>query len=101
MVGDVNVFLDKDNPTCAELCIMVAEPSWRRHGVASAALSLSMEHAHICHGVTRFSAKIKEDNVSSMALFEKLGFHYVRYEPILEEHWYELAYPSSVTDSCD
>ena len=41
MVGDVNLFFnDLDDPTVAEVEIMIAEPSCRRKGLAVEALKL-------------------------------------------------------------
>lgn len=84
MVGDVNLFL-KESPEDeffeAEAEIMIAEPTYRRHGLARAALELLLSYAAAPDAPaplpvprTRFVARIGAENVPSIALFEKLGF---------------------------
>lgn len=89
MSGDVNAFFtpwdpssdepdDSDRaetPLLAELEIMVAEATQRRHGLAKQALALFMHY--VVEHVPRtcaFCAKIGDANLPSIALFEKLGF---------------------------
>lgn len=75
MVGDVNLFihsyLQEENEKVAEIEVMVAEPSVRRKGLASSALKLIMEYAITKLNVTKFVAKIKDDNLASIRLFEE------------------------------
>ncbi|EED85754.1 predicted protein [Postia placenta Mad-698-R] len=84
MVGDVNLFL-KESPEDeyfeAEAEIMIAEPTYRRHGLARAALELLLSYAAAPDApaplpvpCTRFVARIGAENAPSIALFEKLGF---------------------------
>ncbi|ODN03080.1 N-acetyltransferase 9 [Orchesella cincta] len=75
----------------AEIEIMIAEKSARRKGLASEALTLIMTFGKEELGVQKFIAKIKEDNESSIALFQKLGFREVArstvfHEVTLEKH---------------
>ena len=97
MCGDVNAFLweeDVDEPEgaaedaggagaaaspstrlCAELEVMVADPKWRRHGLAREALLLLMHwlHGHVPQ-IAWLVVKIEDDNMPSRRLFEALGF---------------------------
>ena len=74
MVGDVNLFFnDLDDPTVAEVEIMIAEPSCRRKGLAVEALKLFLYYGATHHGVTRFYAKIGEANEASIAMFKVGG----------------------------
>ena len=78
MAGDVNLYLGRyedDDPTEAEIEIMVAEPSARRKGIATEALQLMMAYGVEVLGLRRFVAKIKDNNAASIALFEsRLGY---------------------------
>jgi len=90
MAGDVNLFLhDRDDPTNAEIEIMVAEHSFRRLGLAREALHMLMRYGMQSLGVTRFFAKIGEDNAASLALFKSLGYIEVNYVAAFRER--ELA----------
>ncbi|KAK9679262.1 hypothetical protein K7432_016346, partial [Basidiobolus ranarum] len=47
MIGDINFFLnDIDDPTFAEIEIMIAEPDYRRRGLGSEALKLMMNYGN-------------------------------------------------------
>ena len=70
MAGDTNLFFnDPDDPDCAEIEIMIAEPRYRRCGIATEALQTMMAFARRTLGVTRFVAKIGYDNTASLKLF--------------------------------
>ena len=103
MVGDVNLFLhDRDDPTNAEIEIMVAEPKWRRKGLAKEALHIMMGYALKNLNITRFFAKIGTKNTASLSLFQGLGYTEVNYVEAFEEH--ELALhckPGSDDDTRD
>ncbi|KIY98693.1 N-acetyltransferase 9-like protein [Monoraphidium neglectum] len=93
MAGDVNLFLnDPDDRLAGEVEIMVAEPESRRKGMACEALRLFMAYVVRELGVTRFIAKIGEDNAPSLALFEgQLGFKEVRRVQVFKEVHLELS----------
>ena len=92
MVGDVNLFLhDRDDPTNAEIEIMVAEPNYRRKGLAKEALNLMMGYGLWNLGVTRFFAKIGTNNSASLGLFRSLGYAEVNYVEAFQEHELALA----------
>lgn len=109
-VGDVNLFFhDSEDPHCAELMIMIAEPAYRRMGLAQEAVKLMMRYgaaplalpppcprpplihppslAGLDHcGVASFVAKISDDNAASLAMFtSKLRFVEWAKEPDFEE----------------
>ncbi|CAD7702917.1 unnamed protein product [Ostreobium quekettii] len=96
MAGDVNLFWNDEDPSCAEIEVMVAEEGSRRRGLACEALQLFMAYATRVLGVQRFVAKIGEDNVASIALFIKLGFSQNGRSPIFKEVHMELAIAGSV-----
>ena len=50
------------------------EPEYRRHGVATEAISALFDWAAREHGVTRFRASIAPDNVASLAVVAHFGF---------------------------
>ena len=69
---------------------MVAETSSRGKGIGREALELMMGYCHRELGVTRFVAKILQSNGPSIALFEKIGFRFVRKVEVFGEVHYEL-----------
>jgi len=102
MVGDVNLFLhDRDDPTNAEIEIMVAERSFRRLGLAREALLLLMRYGVQAQGVTRFFAKIGEDNGASLALFKSMGYVEVNYVAAFREHELAIAVDAELVAGLD
>lgn len=117
MIGDVNLFLseieedyeeedqeknkhnektetdEKKRDVQAELDVMIAEESFRREGMGKEASLMMMLYGAKTLGIRRFIVKIKEDNVASRALFERLGFHECNYAACFKE--YELQFQSS------
>jgi RimJ/RimL family protein N-acetyltransferase len=76
MAGDVNVFVTPDDGNF-ELSVMIAEPKFRRGGLAYEAVQLMM--AYVAQRLPplngrSFVAKIEADNKASIRLFEKLKF---------------------------
>ena len=72
MAGDVNIFLnDHDDKYNAEIEIMIAEPRYRRCGMATEALKLMMFYGTTQLKITRFFAKINRKNSGSIALFRR------------------------------
>jgi RimJ/RimL family protein N-acetyltransferase len=91
LAGDVNIFLhDRDDPTNAEIEVMVAEAGMRRNGVARHALLMIMLYGVTSLGITRFFAKIGTDNAASLALFRGLGYEEVNYVEAFKEHELEV-----------
>ncbi|PFH48042.1 hypothetical protein AMATHDRAFT_76923 [Amanita thiersii Skay4041] len=106
MVGDVNMFLSGTRPPppqiqeavdgdeedfSAEVEIMIAEPDYRRRGLAYEALQLMLSYATgtpelfktqllqrsespLCIPARHLLTRITESNMASIKLFEKLGF---------------------------
>ncbi|KAL4400095.1 N-acetyltransferase [Malassezia pachydermatis] len=108
MAGDVNVFLseryededDMDAPstTWGELEVMIAEPHWRRQGLAREALRMLLHYItteppmasdETTHPfplpMNRLFARISMDNDPSLALFCTLGFSRVKENAVFEE----------------
>ncbi|MDP2439192.1 MAG: GNAT family N-acetyltransferase, partial [archaeon] len=86
MVGDVNLFLHPYlQPHEAELLVMIAEPSARRKGLASEAISLMMGFARQHLTITRFIVKILSHNGPSIAMFQKMGFKHCEYVEAFDE----------------
>ena len=76
--------------TSAEVCVMIAEPSCRRRGLAQAAVELAMWYGRSKRGLTHFTAKISESNEPSLKLFEeKLGFKRASFADCFKEHTLE------------
>jgi RimJ/RimL family protein N-acetyltransferase len=72
MVGDVNLFMnDYDNAFNAEIEVMIADPRYRRRGLASDALKLMIYYGTNQLKLTRFFAKIGENNLASISLFKR------------------------------
>ncbi|KAJ7137916.1 GNAT domain-containing protein [Mycena epipterygia] len=100
MIGDVNIFLHNagEDEFYAEAEIMIAEPEYRRKGLAFEALQLMLGYAtassnghFLCQNpssvqealqgsplpvpATALLTRISESNLPSIRLFEKLGFY--------------------------
>ena len=69
----------------AEIMVMIADPAFRRRGLASEAVCAMMAFAFRARGVTRFVAKIGDANAASLGLFARLGFRVARAMPHFEE----------------
>ncbi len=86
MVGDVNLFLQE---SCAELEIMLAEPSARGRGLgreaALAMMAFAVDHGALPPSVESFSAKIGLDNAPSLRLFDRLGFREIARSVVFKE----------------
>eukprot|EP00879_Flechtneria_rotunda_P017786 GHRR01018645.1.p1 GENE.GHRR01018645.1~~GHRR01018645.1.p1 ORF type:complete len:207 (+),score=60.39 GHRR01018645.1:92-712(+) len=99
MAGDVNFFFnDYDSRSIAEIEVMLAEPSSRRKGIASEALTLFMAYGVKTLGVTKFRAKIGESNGASLALFSKLGYQAVSRSTVFKEVTLELDIQDAVKE---
>ncbi len=53
------------------------EPAYRRQGVATEVVRMLFDWAAREHGVRRFRAAVAPDNVASLAIIGRLGFHQV------------------------
>ena len=87
MIGDCNIFVPHDvEDQGVEVEVMIAEPSFRRKGLAREAVALLMCYAMETLPHRRFVAKILEDNAASRALFEgALGFHVFKEVKVFNE----------------
>jgi RimJ/RimL family protein N-acetyltransferase len=89
-VGDVNLFLDGEDPRRAEVSIMVAVSSVRRTGCATEALRLLTAWSSNELGIRCFFAKIGYENTASVALFAKLGYDETSRSDVFREVTMEL-----------
>uniref|UniRef100_A0A0K0DE74 N-acetyltransferase domain-containing protein n=1 Tax=Angiostrongylus cantonensis TaxID=6313 RepID=A0A0K0DE74_ANGCA len=97
MIGDVNLFLSTDRHS-GELEVMIAEQAARCSGAATEAVSLLISYALKELKLKNFFAKITEDNMASLHLFErKLHFKRISYSEVFGEFTLELA-PSAPFD---
>ena len=80
MIGDVNVFLSKEDARIeAELEVMIVDKENRGRGAGKEAVSLMMSYAtQNLTDLSSFFVKIDDTNEASIGLFKKLGF--VQYE---------------------
>ncbi|XP_064378703.1 alpha/beta-tubulin-N-acetyltransferase 9 isoform X1 [Dromaius novaehollandiae] len=86
MVGDVNLFLtDFEDPTLGEIEIMIAEPSYRGRGFGKEATLMMMSYGVTNLGITKFEAKIGQENEASICMFKKLHFKEVAVNSIFQE----------------
>ncbi|XP_069807778.1 alpha/beta-tubulin-N-acetyltransferase 9 isoform X2 [Dendropsophus ebraccatus] len=91
MVGDVNLFLvDLENPLLAEIEIMIAEPRFRGRGFGEESVRLMLFYGATTFGISTFQAKIGQENLTSVRLFNRLHFKEVSCSSIFQEmtlHW--------------
>ncbi|NXH95042.1 NAT9 acetyltransferase, partial [Pachycephala philippinensis] len=86
MVGDVNLFLtNTEDPTVGEIEIMIAEPSYRGRGFGKEATLLMMAYGVRNLGITKFEAKIGQENEASICMFKKLHFKEVAVNSVFQE----------------
>ncbi|KAI0364896.1 acyl-CoA N-acyltransferase [Pilatotrama ljubarskyi] len=95
MIGDVNLFLKgcpEDEDFEVEVEIMIAEPAFRRRGIAYTALQLMLSYATdpsspppLPVPKDRLVARIGDKNEPSIRLFEKLGFSVTKRVAVFEE----------------
>ncbi|NXB69347.1 NAT9 acetyltransferase, partial [Donacobius atricapilla] len=86
MVGDVNLFLTNvEDPTVGEIEIMIAEPSCRGRGFGKEATLLMMAYGVRKLGITKFEAKIGQENEASISMFKKLHFKEVAVNSVFQE----------------
>ncbi|KAJ7427497.1 N-acetyltransferase 9 [Willisornis vidua] len=86
MVGDVNLFLtNTEDPTLGEVEIMIAEPSYRGRGFGKEATLMMMSYGVRSLGITKFEAKIGQENEASICMFKKLHFEEVAVNSIFQE----------------
>ncbi|NXF91633.1 NAT9 acetyltransferase, partial [Eubucco bourcierii] len=86
MVGDVNLFLtNPEDPTLAEVEIMIAEPGYRGRGFGKEATLMMMSYGVRNLGITKFEAKIGQENEASICMFKKLRFKEVAANRVFQE----------------
>ncbi|NXX44982.1 NAT9 acetyltransferase, partial [Tricholaema leucomelas] len=86
MVGDVNLFLtNPEDPTLAEVEIMIAEPGYRGRGFGKEATLMMMSYGVRNLGITKFEAKIGQENEASICMFKKLHFKEVAANRVFQE----------------
>jgi RimJ/RimL family protein N-acetyltransferase len=115
MIGDVNLFLsdieediDDDNVendivgdessnagVQAELDIMIAEDKYRKLGMGTEASLMMMLYGAQNLRIRKYIVKVKEENVASRNMFEKLGFKECNYAACFKEYELELICSSS------
>ncbi|VBB26204.1 unnamed protein product [Acanthocheilonema viteae] len=71
LVGDVNIFI---NGSIGELTVVIAESKWRRKGLGEETVWIMLRFVFQVIGLRAFEVKISKDNVSSLKLFQKIGF---------------------------
>uniref|UniRef100_A0A8D0F8P1 Alpha/beta-tubulin-N-acetyltransferase 9 n=4 Tax=Strigidae TaxID=30459 RepID=A0A8D0F8P1_STROC len=86
MVGDVNLFLtDTEDPTLGEIEIMIADPSYRGRGFGKETTLMMMSYGVRNLGITKFEAKIGQENEASICMFKKLHFKEVAVNSVFQE----------------
>ncbi|KAJ1445044.1 GNAT domain-containing protein [Pelagophyceae sp. CCMP2097] len=91
MVGDVNVFRDRDDGARGEVEVMIAEAAARGRGCGSEAVRLVMSYARAKMTIKSFFVKIGDGNAASLKLFECLGFAKCNYSEAFKETELELS----------
>ncbi|XP_032640982.1 alpha/beta-tubulin-N-acetyltransferase 9 isoform X2 [Chelonoidis abingdonii] len=86
MVGDVNLFLtDMEDPTVGEIEVMIAEPSCRGRGFGKETTLIMMFYGVTKLGITKFEAKVGQENEASISMFKKLHFKEVAMNKVFQE----------------
>ncbi|KAI3630620.1 hypothetical protein MIR68_012055 [Amoeboaphelidium protococcarum] len=103
MIGDVNIFLHKEQrdegsdtndsnqeEQVGEIEIMIAESAARKRGIGRLCVKMMLLYAWRNLQVKRVMAKVGENNVGSLALFRNLGFTQCSYSKVFKEYTFEL-----------
>ncbi|XP_071509110.1 N-acetyltransferase 9-like protein [Diadema antillarum] len=91
MCGDVNLFFNvSEDPSSAEIEIMVAEQACRGKGIGKEAILIMMHYGVRFLKVKKYVAKIGEKNTVSLQLFKKLGFQETSVSKVFQEVTLEL-----------
>lgn len=92
MIGDCNAFVSKNDPTEAEVEVMIAEKAFRGQKLAKEAVAMLILYvARNVPGIQRFVAKILASNDTSKHLFTAgLGFAKFKDVPCFGEVHFEL-----------
>uniref|UniRef100_UPI00358FB07F alpha/beta-tubulin-N-acetyltransferase 9 isoform X2 n=1 Tax=Myxine glutinosa TaxID=7769 RepID=UPI00358FB07F len=86
MIGDVNVFLmDLDDPSLAEIVVMIAEAGSRGRGFGKEAAAIMMQFGMQTLGIKTFQAKIDVGNHPSLSMFRKFAFEEVARSKVFQE----------------
>ncbi|CAL1274803.1 unnamed protein product [Larinioides sclopetarius] len=94
MIGDVNLYLnDPDDIHGAEIEVMIADPSHRSKGKGKEALLFMLRYGTEALSITKFTAKIKMKNNTSLKLFSNIGFAEVNRSEVFLE--IEMVFESS------
>ncbi|XP_028823011.1 alpha/beta-tubulin-N-acetyltransferase 9 isoform X1 [Denticeps clupeoides] len=97
MVGDVNIFLtDPQEPSLAELEIMIAEPGYRGRGLGKEVTRMMMCYGVAKLGIRKFQAKIGLDNIISIAMFKKFHFQELSVSEVFREITLEMTVDDDV-----
>ncbi|CAE7744567.1 Nat9, partial [Symbiodinium pilosum] len=108
MVGDVNVFFTQvglvdeeglDRYAAGEIEVMIADSSSRRKGLAAEALTMIQGYCVEHLGTKYFVAKIKDHNAPSVALFERMGYRFMKHVEVFHELVYQLDVPTPPASS--
>jgi RimJ/RimL family protein N-acetyltransferase len=95
LVGDINFFLSTDensNEITAEVNIMIGEASARRKGLAQEALGLGVRYVVEKLHVTVLLARISDDNVASMNMFQtKLQWPVESHSEVFSETTFKMS----------
>ena len=98
MIGDVNLFWsDLDEPSTAEIEVMIGVGECRGRGLAPLALCLMMAYGLLHLKIDKFRAKILDHNEPSIKLFrDKLGFKETKRVAVFHEVHFELEAPQAL-----
>ena len=91
MIGDTILFFNNSNdPTEAEIEIMIAEKDARGKGLGKEALLIMMWFAITKLNVKKIVSRIGDQNIASIHLFKKLNFLPVSHSSVFKETTFEL-----------
>mmetsp|Transcript_14038 Transcript_14038/g.14134 ORF Transcript_14038/g.14134 Transcript_14038/m.14134 type:complete len:192 (-) Transcript_14038:90-665(-) len=86
LIGDINLFMnDFDDPSRAELSVMIANQRDRHQGHAYEAIELIINYAVVELNIGSFYCKIQKENIACISLFQRLGFYYVSDNEVFRE----------------
>lgn len=85
MVGDTNLFINIDDPSKAEIEIMIAEEKARKKGLGLEATMMMMLYGLEDLRLKTYEAKISLSNEISINMFKKLSFQQTGISEVFQE----------------
>ncbi len=73
-IGNIKFTLIPEQPNCAEMGILIGEPTWHGRGVAKEVIECFSQQAKTQLGINKILLSVDAANVAAVSAYEKIGF---------------------------